>query len=450
MRGSVLLLLALATACSGDEPEVVNLPPRADAGQDLQLRADREVLLDGRGSVDPEGDPLTFNWTLEHAPADSALADTDPFSVNGTTEAGATTFQPDAIGTYVARLTVSDGETDSAPDVILVEAVAPEARPVADAGMDQSLAVGETASLDGSNSRDPGGDDLFYTWALLASPDNSALTSSDIGASDTANATFTADAGGRYVIGLTVDNGLVSSDLDEMILDVTGDNTPPVADAGPDRSIDRCTAVDLDCSRSSDPDGDPIRHRWSVQRVPEASDLTTNDLSSTEEAETSMYADEEGIYAITCSVFDGQAWSRPSTVEVNAGPRTANDPPSIEVASTIEQDLGTTECVRDDRSGEYLCDPCGPEPIEVTATVTDPDDDRYTIEWSTRSASAIDVLNGGDEETVTLSGPTLNPNRPGSLVTRNRISVFATDCPGATSSSSLFIETSCTAVEVAE
>jgi len=59
------------------------------------------VGLDGSGSFDPDGDVLTYSWTLQ-VPAGSLT------SLSGATTAYPT-FVPDMAGTYIANLTVSDG-----------------------------------------------------------------------------------------------------------------------------------------------------------------------------------------------------------------------------------------------------------------------------------------------------------------------------------------------------
>ena len=62
-------------------------------------------------SSDPNGDPLTFRWTLSDVPAGSALTDAD---ITGATSSSAS-FTPDVRGTYEVRLVVRDGRADSAP-----------------------------------------------------------------------------------------------------------------------------------------------------------------------------------------------------------------------------------------------------------------------------------------------------------------------------------------------
>ncbi len=81
----------------------VNHPPVARPGPDQTVEcagAGTPVMLDGSGSSDPDGDPLTFAWR------GTALTGT-------VTEARPTlTLSP---GTYIFTLTVNDGNVDSAP-----------------------------------------------------------------------------------------------------------------------------------------------------------------------------------------------------------------------------------------------------------------------------------------------------------------------------------------------
>jgi hypothetical protein len=60
------------------------------------------------------------------------------------------TFVADLSGSYVAQLIVSDGETDSAADTVTI--TANNTAPTADAGPDQTVGQGDTATLDGSGS----------------------------------------------------------------------------------------------------------------------------------------------------------------------------------------------------------------------------------------------------------------------------------------------------------
>jgi hypothetical protein len=94
-----------------------NTPPVADAGPHQRAFVDAPVTLDGRASSDPEGDPLTFQWSLLSRPAGSTTA------LIGV-DTARPVFTPDRSGLYVAQLKVNDGTADSAPDTTTVTAEA--------------------------------------------------------------------------------------------------------------------------------------------------------------------------------------------------------------------------------------------------------------------------------------------------------------------------------------
>src|SRR5579864_4046736 len=75
-----------------------NSPPVADAGPNQSLPGAATVTLDGSASFDPDGDPITFQWTRESGPAVNLANPT----------AAITTFQAAAGQSYTFRLTVKD------------------------------------------------------------------------------------------------------------------------------------------------------------------------------------------------------------------------------------------------------------------------------------------------------------------------------------------------------
>lgn len=88
---------------------VVNAAPLANAGQDQSAYVGNAVTLNGSGSSDPEGNPLSYDWSFSSKPDNSTAVLTNSTSASPT-------FTPDKLGTYIVSLTVSDGVQNSLPD----------------------------------------------------------------------------------------------------------------------------------------------------------------------------------------------------------------------------------------------------------------------------------------------------------------------------------------------
>ncbi len=86
-----------------------NLPPTANpTASPTSCVAGDLVTLDGSGSTDPNGDPLSYKWSFTSVPPGSIAAISDP-------AAAKPTFTPDLGGSYVAQLVVNDGYLPSDP-----------------------------------------------------------------------------------------------------------------------------------------------------------------------------------------------------------------------------------------------------------------------------------------------------------------------------------------------
>ena len=140
-------------------PTIQNNPPVANAGADQSKYVGDTVTLDGSGSYDVDGNPLTYTWAFTTVPAGSSAALSSSTSANPT-------FTVDKAGTYVVSLIVNDGTVNSAADTVTISTL--NSAPVAKAGPDQTPLVNGTVTLDGSGSTDVDGNALIFSWAFTS------------------------------------------------------------------------------------------------------------------------------------------------------------------------------------------------------------------------------------------------------------------------------------------
>lgn len=282
---------------------VSNIAPIANAGPGQTVTMGTVVTLNGSGSSDADGNPLTYLWSFVSIPAGSGATLTGPTTVRPA-------FLADKTGQYVVQLIVNDGVVGSAPATVTITTTPGNTAPVANAGPDQTVLVGATVALNGSGSSDVDGNPLTYQWTFVTVPAGSAarLSSSTI-----VMPTFVADLAGDYVVRLLVNDGKVNSLQDTVTITTTGGNTAPVANAGPDQSVQVGAMVTLNGSGSTDADRNPLTYNWSFVSIPSGSAAT---LSNPTAARPAFVADKAGSYVMQLVVNDGTVNSQPDTVTI--------------------------------------------------------------------------------------------------------------------------------------
>ena len=300
--GNYVITLTVSNGLATDSSNVTvstsNSPPVARAGPNQSAVIGASVTLNGSGSSDVDGDPLTYYWTMVSQPANSNAFIANFRSVSAS-------FVADKPGTYVAQLVVNDGKVDSAPSTVTISTG--NTQPVANAGPNQTVAIGSLVQLNGAASTDVDGDALTYKWTLITVPvgSNAALSSTTV-----VNPTFTAGLAGMYVAQLVVNDGKIDS-LPKTVT-ITTQIGPPTANAGANQTVVHGTTVTLNGS-GTDPQGLTLTYTWSLITRPAGSNAA---LSNTNNPSLSFGVDKIGMYVAQLIVSNGTLNSAPSTVTI--------------------------------------------------------------------------------------------------------------------------------------
>ncbi|MEJ7807703.1 MAG: hypothetical protein WKG03_17495, partial [Telluria sp.] len=210
------LVMALLAGCGGsnggdDAPARANTAPATNmvlSGQiqaggssaDASTSTGSELTLNGSTSVDPEGDTMSYKWSITSKPATSTMA-----LANATTVSQS--VKPDVAGTYVITLRVTDAKgafSEKAVTLTVRDNVAPVTNVAVTATYNattttkptQGLNIGSTVVLDAKGSTDADGDAVVTSWTLIEKP-----SASKAGLTVEGSVTrFVADVAGVYKV----------------------------------------------------------------------------------------------------------------------------------------------------------------------------------------------------------------------------------------------------------
>ncbi len=204
--------------------------------------------------------------------------------------------------------------------------------PVADAGADQQVLLGEPVSLDGTNSHDLDGTVESWSWRLVLAPRGSTTSLTD---AEGAGLTLTPDLAGVYVVALQVtdDQGEVSA-LDLANITVGSGNAAPTVELTASATDVVPRALVALTASGRDPEGEALSWEWSVQAAPAATEATIEGGDT----EASFVPDVGGVYVLGVRATDGTSWSQRADVVVSVDSPDENDPP-VARCSAPEDDV---------------------------------------------------------------------------------------------------------------
>lgn len=277
-----------ATSSTDTTVSVSNSSPVASITCDDPKLTGETITCDASGSSDPDGDSLSYTWS-------------EDFSGTGATSSRS--FSDN--GTYTATVTVSDGQGGSSTVSASVEV---HNRPptASFTYSPSSPSVGETVSFDGSDSSDPDGSIVSYSWDF-----------NNDGVEDATGATPSTSFGssGSHTVSLTVTDDDGATHTTSQTISVA--NSSPTIDSF---SCDdpKLTFNTITCSVSaSDPDGDNLTYSWGGA------------FSGNGSSQSESFSDD-GRYPVSVTVSDGNGGSASTSDSVTVN----NRPPQGEIAFT--------------------------------------------------------------------------------------------------------------------
>jgi hypothetical protein len=296
----------------------------------------------------------------------------------GNTTTYTLTNLPDDMSYYFAATAydVYGNESDYSEEVFCVINNQP---PIADAGPDQTIPPASSVILSATNSYDPDGGSLSYTWKQIQG------TEVILSSTNAVQPTFTApDAdlnGETLVFSVTVRDQHGMEAVDTCSINIVSVNLPPLADAGVDQTVEEWAVVMLDGSGCSDPDDGLADHSW------------------------------EQIGGPSVEIMDADL-ARPTFVAPNVGPEgasltfqlTVKDMSGLQSVDTCVVNVSWVNAPPKAEAGPDQILKCGKSSILDGSASTDPDDGIASYQWTQTSGPPV-ILSDPTASSPTFTAP---------------------------------------------
>ncbi|MCX7943448.1 MAG: hypothetical protein N2746_02940, partial [Deltaproteobacteria bacterium] len=350
-----------------------NHSPIANAGPDIVVFGGGIGQLNGSASYDPDGDTLTYHWyqiSGDYVALDGADTATPQFTA------------PNKQTTLKFVLIVSDGKSLSQPDEVVARVKVSNNRPRANAGLDQTVYIGQTVYLNGILSEDQDGDPLSFSWKQIEGE------SVELKDSNKALSYFIAPQNtGVLKFQLVVNDGMEDSEPSIVNVNVTTSNIDePTAVIEPSflRTGFNKNIV-LDGTRSSDPQLRQLTYNWyQISGVP----VTFNAITEPTVSFLSPPGPKKEIMEIGLIVHNGYKYSIPAKSVVQAEDERLNRKPLVSAGEDQNVLHG--------------------KKVTLVGKATDPDGDIIKVKWEQISGTPVSLSpeEGGEGEyAVSFTAP---------------------------------------------
>jgi uncharacterized protein (TIGR03382 family) len=326
------------------------------------------INLDGSGSFDPDGQPLSYAWTQVAGPA-VTLSGADSARPTFTADVSANT-------TLAFQLVVSDGMESSQPQTVQVRVNnvnrPPKALANAQATVDERS--GLVVTLDGSGSMDADGEQLTYTWAQVNGPEVVLANATKAAASFEPPEV---SANSQLTFSLTVSDGVASA-TNTVAVTVNNVDRAPVANAGEDMQVAARSAVTL-TGTATDVDGDDVTYAWTQV------DGTPVTLTGADTATLKFNAPDVRQSTVLVFKLVATAKGLESEDTVTVTVQKANRRPVVLAGTNVLEENERT-------------------PITLTAAGSDEDGDTLTYAWEQVGGPTV-TLSGADTANLSFTTP---------------------------------------------
>jgi len=379
--------IALAVTLNIIDQDGNNIAPSVDAGSSQSITLPALANLVGTASDDgqPAGGALTTTWSQISGPGTATIGDASQL---------VTTASFSGEGTYVLRLTATDGELTSTNDVTItaLPEVPNNMAPTVNAGSNQNVTLPDSVNLNGTASDDgqPAGGMLATTWSQLSGP--GVITFGDESQLAT-TASFSVD--GTYVLRLTALDGELTSTSDVTITVASEalTNMAPTVNAGSNQKVTLPDSINLNGTASDDglPAGGMLATTWSQLSGPG----TTTFGDESQPATTASFS-VDGTYVLRLTAFDGELTST-SDVTITVAPLPSGPTVTSLTLINAETDLPIAgfETITGDLTLTLSSLPTAN--INVRANVNDDVESvKFTLDGDSRTESAAPYALFGD------------------------------------------------------
>lgn len=293
LHGMTYTTSAISAACQVDV--TFNGLPNARFNYDSFVYLGLNADFDASPSNDPDGDLITYQWSLESKPTGSTAT-----IVSDGANSPSATLTPDVEGIYDVGLVVNDGTHNSVKTIHQLRASDFNLEPTAVIRGPTQGKVGELYVADGLQSHDPDNDSLTYEWTVRGAAAPATIDDSTPG-----YLKLIPTQSGTLIVDLRVkDSAGWYSTSELLVVDILAatENRAPIADAGETQMARINTAVQLDGVNSFDRDGDTLTYQWQFVSKPAGSVV---ELQNEHQQQSQFVPDVAGTYVVELVVSDG-------------------------------------------------------------------------------------------------------------------------------------------------